>query len=282
MYKNYVIDVDNLDMYEGIIPDCFMERLLDKELFAIETCDDAWDDNPPIGIVVMGTRYNWAQIMWFGLSDGYDSADYASDLLREREFAVRRSGRANGIFAEMPATEDPDELIYIFKNAGFETELIESKVMEFTLSSVDPSKLIKVKDSSKYLPLREMNERDLRDLGQTMATDKRAVPIEMPVKWDTYHKHLSLVHMGDEGPDGTILVTEHESFYEVSLAYAKNSQVFIMMLFVLLERATQALPEDARIVVAPLDVDIKKTVEQITGKVERAKLVSAKKDYRTL
>ena len=58
MYKNYLIDVDNLDMYEGIIPDCFMERLLEKELFAIETCDDAWDDNPPIGIVVMGTRYN--------------------------------------------------------------------------------------------------------------------------------------------------------------------------------------------------------------------------------
>ena len=155
MYKNYVIDVDNLDLYEGIIPDCYMDRLHNKELFAIETYDDSWDDNPPIGIVVMGTRYNWAQIVWFGLSDSYDTSDYASDLLREREFAVRHYGRANGIFAEMPATEDPDELIYIFKNAGFETELIESKVMEFTLSSVDPSKLIKVKDSSNELMRRD-------------------------------------------------------------------------------------------------------------------------------
>ena len=302
MYRNILIEDNDIEKFAGFIPECYHERLRDKELYAIATIDYLRAENALVGVVIMGVLDSWAQIIWYGLTAEYDTEYYTYDLILERVRDACYGGQAKGIFAEIPANEDNKNMIScLFSGMGFEVYESQSNVLEFPLNSIKAFKLheaiakhekelpessrtdefSKLKSSSEIILLKSADETILRSLGNLMANDERPVPVEIPVLWDRYDKDLSIIHMTEDGPSGVVLVSLQNEDVYIKLAYEKEGLGMLKMIAALIEEGIEKLDPDTRILIPVVEERILDKIKLVVPKPERSLLIKAYRAFET-
>ncbi len=302
MYRNQLIDPEDLDIFAGFIPDVYYERLKNGELYAIATIDYLRAENALVGVVIMGVLESWAQIIWYGLTAEYDTEYYTYDLILQRVRDARDGGQAKGIFAEIPANENNKYMIScLFSGMGFEVYESQSNVLEFTLSSIKSFKLHEaiakrekglpessgseevssLKNSGEIIQLKDADETILRSLGNLMANDERPVPVEIPVLWDRYDKDLSIIHMTEDGPSGVVLVSLQNDDVYLKLAYEKEGLGMLKMIAALIDEGIEKLDPDTKILIPMVEDRIMDLIKLVVPKPERSMLIKAYRTFET-
>lgn len=253
MYKNQLIIPEDIGKYGELIPEFYHERLRKGELFAIASYESRFPRDLLVGVVIMGVRESWTQILWLALTEAYDTDDRAEDLVRERILDAVQDGEAEGIFVEFPASFGKDRFFSIFGSLDFRTEEISGNVLEFTLGSIHTDKLPVLKNDHGVISLKEADTHILHELGNLMANDERLIPVEIPVSWKSYDQDLSLIHMVDNMPAGLILVTSKEKAARVELAYENTPKGILKLVSVLVSKALEEKDPDTLITIAILE-----------------------------
>lgn len=276
MFESFPIDKERIEDYGDLIPDCYYERLKLDEIFAVATVDTssgASDEDVLVGVVIVGLQESWVKILWYALTPDYDTPDYARDLIRDRVFDAYHGGKALGVFAELPVQGRKNDLFEIFKTGGFDVSFSESKVVSFPLKSL--IELTKVNNSRDFITLGKASNQIKNVLGNLMAHDRRAIPIEIPVKWENYNKSLSLIHMKGDKPVGAILNSISGKSVIVELAYEHSPQGFILLVSALIELARTLLPPDVEIIVPLVETRLVGFLKKLAPEAEGAEVMKA-------
>lgn len=276
MLVSVLIDPKNMKAYGDLIPDCYHERLYSGEISAIASMDDSSDavqGDALVGVVVLDVAEEWVKILWYALTPDYDSPDYARSMIEDRVLDAYLGGKAKGIFAELPAGERRSELEEIFVPLGFEVSYSESRVLSFLLE--DTKAIPVVKSSAEFVPLGRLSAQDRRVFGNLIAQDKRAIPVEIPVCWDSYDQDLSLVHLCDGKPVGAILLRSSRGRMIVELGYENSPRGFVSLLSAIVERARAALSPDTEIIVPLVNERLAEFLKKVVSGLKGTELMKA-------
>ncbi len=246
--RDYLLNEEELADFSDMIPNRYQSLVASKEVFAILTMDD-FNDNEPVGICVMGVREGWAQILECAMFPGYDSEDYAADIIERRIRDAQKAGYAKGIFAEFEETVGSMSLSSAYALAGFEIQRSRGNVFEFALSDVDRHMLPNPGDMKKYIRIAEADENMRRSLAKVIQTDKRSIPVSLPIQWRQYDRALSLIRLDDGEPSGTVLVQREDDIINIALLYSKSGEGFLKMISALIANGGNVVTSDTRIIV---------------------------------
>lgn len=279
MVFSRIIDKNRLEEFGGLIPDFYHEGIASGELFAVASFDGGISEDSLVGVTVMGISGQWAQIMWYALTEEYDTPWYLSDLIKDRVADTALKGQAEGIFTVLTGP-DRKEKAEVFSRNGFEIVESVSNVLEFEFGSINREKLPRLKHETDYLNLGKADHKILRILANHMANDERNIPVEIPVLWARYDQKLSLIRTENNEPVGVALVTVKKEEAVVELLYEKEPKGFLHMISALVEHAEKELGDSARIIVPVLDERLFDVLKVLAPAADRSEVLRAYMNFR--
>lgn len=218
MLHEYLIRKEDAEVFGGLIPPAFREELERGSLYGVVTFDDLIIPDRLVGVILVRVRYDWQEIVWVALNDGYQGPEYAADLIRIRTESARERGVLTGTFSEFPVQEAVRA--DYFACAGFSYEKIPSRVysvaIDFGAGGTWP---LPAEDEGRIFRLRQMTELQKEQLQQLFVESARPLPLENPVDWAKYDPDATIFYLRDGVIESCLFMIKHPGFYALESVF---------------------------------------------------------------
>lgn len=218
MLHEYLIRKEDAEVFGGLIPPAFREELERGSLYGVVTFDDLIIPDRLVGVTLVRVRYDWQEIVWVALNDGYQGPEYAADLIRIRTESARERGVLTGTFSEFPVQEAVRA--DYFACAGFSYEKIPSRVysiaIDFGAGGTWP---LPAEDEGRIFRLRQMTELQKEQLQQLFVESARPLPLEIPVDWAKYDPDATIFYLRDGVIESCLFMIKHPGFYALESVF---------------------------------------------------------------
>ena len=272
------IEETNIDIYEGVIPEEYIDKIRDEKLFAAAV----YDGDDFFGIYLTDIQAGWLEIVWAYIDDPdketVEKAAFFRHLIGQEK--KKRGEDLKGAFIEFyedEAWKDLSDAMDVLSLAGFTLRLGEDNCYEFALSDVKSRKTLqKAAEKIKCMPLSEAQEKIwiTEKMEEIMLSDDRPVPVPAFIYWEDYLQDLSFISILGGEPCGAVLVTQEKDYLVVELAYTANPVVLPALLWNALEKAEEKYGSEKRVLVPVVVNKTADIVEHMVPDAKRGKLIN--------
>ena len=276
LYDRLIAESD-IDIYRGVIPENYIDKIGSGEYFAAAV----FDGEEFFGIYLTDTVADWLEIVWVHIDDPDKESVEKAYFFRHIIAAERkRRDDLKGVFVEFyedEAWKDLSDTMDVLSLAGFTIRLGEDNCYEFALSDVKSRKTLqKAADKVKCIPLSEAveNEAITDKMEDIIQNDDRPVPVPAFIYWEDYLQDISFICLTAGEPCGAILVSEDKDCLIVELAYTNNPVALPALLWNALAGAEEIYGSDKKVLVPVVVNKTSDIVEHMVPGVRRGKLVN--------
>ncbi len=220
MFTDFALTEKDIDYFTDLIPDYCVGPIKDGNLNGLVVINQESLASPVVGIIFYRVVKEFIEIEWVSVANEYKVPEYGIDLVHRLVNKAMVIGGVRGVRAKF---REGDGMAEFFPEYEFSIKSVKSGVYRFRLSDVEDFKGIKkLTRDDNCLALSVADEGVRSSVICAFSSHEHALPITLPIKWDSYEQDLSFVFLENKEAIGAVFVEKQGEELILSFLYAKN------------------------------------------------------------